>query len=187
MNIEILEEKENPLLGRKEIRFRVDYKGKTPGFEEVRNELITKVSADKNLTIIDSVNSDFGSQSAFAYAKIYKDEKSMKVEPGYRIGKNIEGKKKKETTAEEKPAEAKPAGGEEKPAEEPKPEEKSVEEPKPGEKPVEGAKPEEPKQQEKKEEPKPEEKPAEEPKPEEPKEEAKPGPGPEKKQEEKPA
>jgi len=147
MNIEIIEEKENSLLGRKEIRFRVDYKGKTPGFGEVRNELIKKVNADKSLTVIDSVNSDFGSQSAFAYAKIYKDEKSMKVEPGHRIEKNLEGKKKKEKKPEaEKPvAEAKPEG------EEPKAEEKSAE----------GAKPEEPKQEEKKEEPKPEEKPAE--------------------------
>ena len=175
MNIEILEEKENPLLGRKEIRFRVDYNGKTPSFEDVRNELIKKVNSDKNLTMIDSVNSDFGSQSAFAYAKIYKDEKSMMVEPGYRIDKNLEGKKKKEKKPEaEKPAaEAKPA------------EEKA-------EKPAEGAKPEEPKQEEKKEEPKPEEKPAKEkpaeekPK-EEPKEEAKPEPEPEKKEEEKPA
>ncbi len=161
MNIEILEEKENPLLGRKEVRFRIDYKGKTPSFVEVRNELIKKVNADNNLTVIDSVNSDFGTQSAFAYAKIYRDEKSMMVEPGYRIEKNIRGKKKKEKKPEaEKPvAEAKPA------------EEKA-------EKPAEGAKPEEPKQEEKpaeekpKEEPK--EKPAEEPKPEESKEEAKP-------------
>ncbi len=144
MNLEIIEEKENPLLGRKEVRFRVDYKGKTPSFEDVRNELIKKINVDRTLTIIDSVNSDFGGQTAFVYAKIYKDEESMKVEPGHRIKKNLVGKKKEE----EKPEMEKPAGREEKPVEE-KPAE-IEEEPKPEEsRPEEKAEVEEPDQEEK--------------------------------------
>jgi len=166
MKIEILEERENPLLNRKEIRFRVEYKGKTPAFEEMRNELIKAVSSDKKFTVVDSVNSEFGSQTALGYAKVYKDGESMKVEPEHRIKKNLEGKKRKEKPAEakaEKKEAEKPAEAEEKPKEESEPKAEKPAEPKTESQPEDN-----------KEEPKPEAESKAEEKPEKPKaEEAK--------------
>jgi len=154
MKIEILEERENPLLNRKEVRFRVEYKGKTPAFGEMRNEFIKSVNSDKKLTIVDSVNSEFGSQSVLGYAKVYKDEESMNVEPEYRVKKNLEGKKAKEKPAEEK-------AGEEKPTEKPVEAEEKAEKPAEA-KPDGKAEEPKPKAEPKARESKPEDKPKEE-------------------------
>lgn len=89
MEIEILNEKENPLLDRKEIKFRILYEGATPSIKEVRKKLISVLNSKDKLTVVDSIRSTFGGRVAGGYAKVYKDEESMKVEPKHRIKKNF--------------------------------------------------------------------------------------------------
>lgn len=156
MKIEIVSEKENPLLKRKEMTFRIVYKGATPTFKDTRKELISKLKSNEKLTIVDSVRSEFGSTVATGYAKIYEDEKALDVEPQNRLTKNFEGKKKKKASAEEEKPAGEPA---EKPAQKPK-EEKPAEKPKeekteekPEEKPKEGKPAEKPKEKKSAEKP----------------------------------
>lgn len=111
MEIEILSERENPLLNRREIKFRANYEGATPKIEEVRKKLIIALNSNEKLTVLDGIKSEFGRNSALGYVKVYTDEKGMKVEPLHRIKKNFEPKEKKkpEEKPEEKPPE-KPEG-----------------------------------------------------------------------------
>ena len=129
--MEILEDKENPLFNRKEVKFIVQAE-KNPRYDEAANIVSEQFKAEKDNIVVKLVQGKFGIDTFLVSAFIYKTkEDKEKFEP-----------KKKEKKAEgEAPAPA-PA-----PAPEPKPAEEKKEE-----------KPAEP---EKKEEPKPEEKKAE--------------------------
>lgn len=88
MEIEILSEKENPLLERKEINFRVSYEKTTPNINEVRSKLIEVLKSDKNLTVVDTINQEFGRRSAQGYVKVYSNKKAAEVEPKHKMKKN---------------------------------------------------------------------------------------------------
>lgn len=106
MEIKILNERENPLLNRKEIKLRVYFDAVIPKFKEVRKEVVSYLKTDEKLTIMNSIKTEFGAKYADCYVKIYKDSESMKVEPKFRIRKNFEEKKpesKKEEIKEKKP------------------------------------------------------------------------------------
>lgn len=100
MKIQILKEKENKLLNRKEINFKVAYDAATPRIGEVRKELIAQLHSKESLTIIDSIKGGFGSKSAKGYAKVYKDEESLKIEPAHRMKKNSLLKEEKKVDAD---------------------------------------------------------------------------------------
>lgn len=108
MNIEILQEKENPLLERKEIRFRISYaESTTPPMGQIRAEVIKKLKSDGELTIVDSVIPEFGAASAKGYVKVYSKKEGLVVEPEHKKKKNFESvEKPKEAAADAKAAEA---------------------------------------------------------------------------------
>jgi small subunit ribosomal protein S24e len=110
MKIELLSEKESPLLNRKEIKFKLTFDSGVPTVQEIRRAIISKLKSDEKLTILNGICTKFGTHTAEGYVKVYKDEKSMKVEPEFRIKKNFEVKEKKEQVKEE-------GGGEEAPEE----------------------------------------------------------------------
>jgi len=95
MDIEIIEERDNPLLNRREIEFRIRFKGPTPPRNEIRNKLISFLNSDKKLTILDSYKTEFGTNVLRGFLKIYGDEKSMRVEPKHKILKNFPEKVEK--------------------------------------------------------------------------------------------
>lgn len=92
MQLRITKERENPLLNRREVWFEVSYDGPTPRFDEVRKELIKALKAPENLLILDRIVSEFGRRVARGYAKVYGDEESLRVEPKFRLEKNLKGK-----------------------------------------------------------------------------------------------
>ncbi|MFQ6051911.1 MAG: 30S ribosomal protein S24e [Candidatus Hydrothermarchaeota archaeon] len=98
MEIQIIEEKDNPLLKRKEVRFKIIHeKGPTPKREEVLNKLSSLIRADKELLIIDSLNTQFGKPVTEGYAKVYNSVERMKfVEPKHKIRKNTMEKEERE-------------------------------------------------------------------------------------------
>jgi len=117
MDVEILSQRENPLLQRKEVKFRVVYAGAgSPGRQDVRNKLIAMLDAQKDLTILDYMKPEFGRQASRGYVKIYENALAMKVEPKHQLKRNFEVKEKKQAEAaapakapevkEKKPAEA---------------------------------------------------------------------------------
>jgi small subunit ribosomal protein S24e len=74
MKIEILEDKENKLLNRREIRFRVNHDAGTPSRKEVRDALSALLHSE--FLIIDWMKTEFGRRELLGYAKVYpsKDE-----------------------------------------------------------------------------------------------------------------
>lgn len=109
MKIEIKEDKKNPLLKRREIKFRAAYQGPTPKLPDVRKDLVAALKSDEKLTVVDSMKSEYGAQVIVGYAKVYENEARMKIEDASKIKKNFGGKdEKKEEKAEEakEPADA---------------------------------------------------------------------------------
>ena len=99
MEIKIIEEKENPLLNRTEIRFECDYEGEgTPKILDVKHKLVAIVNASKELLVVDSMKPSYGDTTAVWLAKVYDSvEKLNEIETKSVIAKNEE--------PEEEPAE----------------------------------------------------------------------------------
>jgi len=147
MKIEITEDKKNPLLDRREVRFTVDTKT-TPSRKEIKSTIANSLKAKEDLLVIDTIRQISGKNLSEGYVKVYANTEALKeIELGYKLERGTKEQKKPEEPApapEQKPPEGEaPAAEEEKPAEEAKEEAKE-------EKPAEGAPSEE------KEKPKPE-------------------------------
>jgi len=112
MEVEILNERENPLLGRKEVKFRVTYKGSTVPRKEVRSKMIAVLDSSRDLTVLDYIRPEYGRQSSLGYVKVYADADAMKVEAKHKLKRNFEAKeeKKQESGAEPKGKQEKKAG-----------------------------------------------------------------------------
>ena len=104
MELEIIEKRENPLLNRTEVKFRVKHQGeKTPERELVKSDLAEMLKVKKSLVIIDYIRPSFGMAISSGYAKIYKSvEDAKKVEPSYILKRNKFGEVKEEKTEEVK-------------------------------------------------------------------------------------
>ncbi len=85
MDLEIIEKRENPLLHRIEIKFRIKHpKEKTPSRMDVRNLLAKNLSSEPERVIIDHMRTSFGIQQVTGYCKIYESvELAKKIEPDY--------------------------------------------------------------------------------------------------------
>ncbi len=112
MDVKVLERKDNPLLERAEVKFRVAYDGATPSRQEVRKKLTAILNSDKSLTVIDGMKTDYGSKTATGYAKVYASEKALENEPKHVMKRNFPEEKADAKAAEApaKPAENKESG-----------------------------------------------------------------------------
>ena len=110
MEVEIVSKKENVLLDRTEIKFKVVHpKEGTPKREDVRDKLSSAVKAPKERVIVDAMDSEFGRTITVGYAKVYKTkEAAVKYEREQILVRNK--LKEKKAKAEKKPAAAPPAG-----------------------------------------------------------------------------
>ncbi|VVC02053.1 30S ribosomal protein S24e [uncultured archaeon] len=82
MQTEIVSKTENKLLGRTEIDAVISFDGKTPGRKEIRESVSTKIGLNPDLTVLRSVESQFGMNKIAVTAHSYADkEKLMKTEP----------------------------------------------------------------------------------------------------------
>ena len=94
--LKIENEKENKLLHRRELQYRITFKNEpTPSREKIK-ELIAKNSgANKELVVVDKNLQETGLNEVKGYSKIYKDKESaMLYEPDYELLRN--GLKSKE-------------------------------------------------------------------------------------------
>ena len=72
MEIEFIEEKENKLFNRKEIKFYVDYDGEaTPKLLDIKSKLVALLNTKKELIVVDNVQPHYGEPRALGYAKVY--------------------------------------------------------------------------------------------------------------------
>ena len=96
MHFEILEEKENPLLKRKEIVLAIDYEGgATPKKEELMQKLAEKFGVEKDFVDISRIITETGLPKGKAFVKIWQIKPPEKKKKGEKAGG--EGEKGKET------------------------------------------------------------------------------------------
>ena len=128
MDILVVSKRENVLLGRLEVRFRISHpKEKSPERDLVRDKLAAILNEKKDGVIIDNMKGIFGKSETVGYAKVYKSkEAAIKIERDGPLCRN----KLKERTAKAAAPKAKAPkaeGGAPKTAPAPKAEEKKAE------------------------------------------------------------
>ncbi len=102
MQIEILQEKENLLLHRKEISFRIAHpKSPTPKRAEIREKIVAKFDAKKEASYIVKMKKPVGKSEITGVIHIYADPAvAKKIEPQHIIFRN-DGKPKETPGSEE--------------------------------------------------------------------------------------
>ena len=101
MEIKVLDSKDNPLLSRKEVKFKIDHaRETTPKIQDVKQKLAAMLTAKPELLLVDNIQPEFGRSTSMGYAKLYESEDSAKQFEGKHILKMNE----KEVTDDEKSA-----------------------------------------------------------------------------------
>jgi len=93
----IISEKHNPLLSRRELLIEISFTGKTPTKPEVQKQIAEFQKLDEKLIVVRDIIGIYGDRRAKATAFIYENEKALK---------DIEPKEKKKEVAKA-PAEEK--------------------------------------------------------------------------------
>lgn len=82
MQLKITEEKDNPLLSRKEVYAEVSFDKATPSNAEIGKAIAEKVSSKEELVVVKKIAGGFGTTTAKIHAHVYKDkEQKEKIEP----------------------------------------------------------------------------------------------------------
>ena len=101
MKLTIKDQRDNPLLNRKDITAEIVFKGATPSGEIVKNEIASQFKVQADVVQIEKIKTEFGQQKGKVLAYVYKDAASKKE-----MVKTNKKKLKKAAQAEE-PKEAK--------------------------------------------------------------------------------
>jgi SSU ribosomal protein S24E len=72
MELEIINEEENPLLHRTDVRFSVTHEAETPSRLSVRDSLAAQLNKDAAEVVIQSLKTRFGMRETIGYAKVYE-------------------------------------------------------------------------------------------------------------------
>lgn len=79
MELEVKEEKENQLIGRKELKIEIKHSGaSTPPKQELIKQLASKYSVPEDQVLIDFIFTKKGIGESFAKAKIYNEKPKIK-------------------------------------------------------------------------------------------------------------
>lgn len=103
MEVQIVSTKENPLLKRKEVSFRVeqDPKGKTPARLEVKKALAAKLKINEEMVFVKKMQTMTGTHIAVGNATAYETvEQAKLIEPEYIIKRNSPPEEPKEEEKE---------------------------------------------------------------------------------------
>lgn len=98
MKVEILSDKENKPLGRREIAFQIDHVGaSTPSRADIRSKIVAQFNADASSVAISTLDTHYGIGMTKGSAHIYKDADQMKrIELGHIVKRNEPKKKEGE-------------------------------------------------------------------------------------------
>jgi len=95
MELKIKEEKDAPLLSRKDIVAEISFKGATPSKTEARKRIASALKADEKLIIVKKIRTSFGSENAEVIACQYSSEETLKsIEPKEKAKKEKAPKEK---------------------------------------------------------------------------------------------
>ena len=98
MNIEILNERENKPLGRKEITFQIDHaRASTPSRADIHAKIVAQFNADASSVAISTLDTHFGLGMTKGLAHIYTNAEQMKrIELDHMVKRNEPKKKEGE-------------------------------------------------------------------------------------------
>ena len=99
MELQIVSTKENPLLKRKELKFKIEHgpKSKTPGRLEVKKALAAELKIGDELVFVREMRTKTGTSTTVGSANAYETAAQAKlVEPDYIVKRNIPEKPKEE-------------------------------------------------------------------------------------------
>jgi small subunit ribosomal protein S24e len=102
MEIKIISKKENILLKRKEVQFRVEHtQGKTPARLDVKRSLASELQISDKLVFVKKMRTMTGTSTAVGVANAYETEAQAKlIEPEYIVKRNSPPEKPKEEAKE---------------------------------------------------------------------------------------
>jgi small subunit ribosomal protein S24e len=125
MDIDVIEEDENPMLHRTDVRFEVTHEEATPSRLSVRDSLAAMLNKDSAEVVVHELDTKFGMRQTIGYAKVYETpEHAQDVEQDHMLQRNKitadgEAEPAEEETGDEETAaaDADEEGGEESEAE----------------------------------------------------------------------
>ncbi|MFW5956427.1 MAG: 30S ribosomal protein S24e [Halorhabdus sp.] len=89
MDIEIIEEEENPMLHRTDVRFEVTHEEATPSRLSVRDSLAAMLNKDAGEVVVHELDTKYGMRKTVGYAKVYDDpEFAREVEQEHMLERN---------------------------------------------------------------------------------------------------
>ena len=103
MEVRIVSTKENPLLKRKEVDFRVEHdpKGKTPSRLDVKKAIAAEMKINEEMVFVKRLRTMTGTNTAAGIANVYETvEQANFIEPEYIRKRNSPPKELKEEAEE---------------------------------------------------------------------------------------
>ncbi|MFC7057007.1 30S ribosomal protein S24e [Halovenus salina] len=102
MEITILEEDENPMLHRKDVRFEMTHEEATPERLSVRDSLAAKMNKDSKEVVVRELDTKFGMRKTLGQAKVYESpDVARDVEQDHMLDRNKIDSEDAEAEAEE--------------------------------------------------------------------------------------
>jgi len=101
MQISVIEEKENPLLNRRELQIKIKHEAGTPARIEVKNRVAAELKVEPQQVIVRSMKTAFGKKETTAAVKIYQSaESAQQIEADYILKRNAPPAKESATKGE---------------------------------------------------------------------------------------
>ncbi|MBP7070320.1 MAG: 30S ribosomal protein S24e [Methanothrix sp.] len=98
MDIQVLSEKNNSVLKRREISFKVIHDEATPSRKSIVERLAATQNSKVGLVFVDSLKTEFGKRETIGYAKIYEtEERAKQIERAHIIERNTFAKPEEAT------------------------------------------------------------------------------------------
>jgi small subunit ribosomal protein S24e len=97
MKLELIKDRETPLLSRTRVTLGLEYEGATPSRLQLRKEVAGKLKVDESLVVLKHIYTRFGQHKAKIIAHVYKNADDLKrIEDEYMTVKHLdkEGKAK---------------------------------------------------------------------------------------------
>jgi len=89
MDIDIIEEDENPMLHRTDVRFQITHDEATPSRLSVRDSLAAKLNKDSAEVVVHELDTKFGMRKTVGYAKVYESpDHARDVEQDHMLDRN---------------------------------------------------------------------------------------------------
>ena len=89
MDIDIIDEEENPMLHRTDVRFSVTHDEATPSRLSVRDSLAAMLNKDAAEVVVHELDTKFGMRKTVGYAKVYETpEHAQEVEQDHMLQRN---------------------------------------------------------------------------------------------------